>query len=203
MKRANSKSVVRRGQSLDTGWRSKADSPFVPPRVVLARGSVGRDTDDDSEDETQLPKNQPIWIEEKLDNAGRQSEEDGSDSATQLPQDQPPYDVETVDASNEDTARDFVPVSSMFLGERVSEDEDDIPFKVLLQRQKGSKTNDSQDDISEDDDNMPVATILTRENTPEGMTPTEICCSRGRCPGSAPTAKPLYIGFNVTTSCKG
>jgi hypothetical protein len=108
-----------------------------------------------------------------------------------------------VDASNEDTARDFVPISSMFLDERVSEDEDDIPFKVLLQRQKGSKTNDSQDDISEDDDNMPVATILTRENTPEGMTPTEICCSRGRCPGSAPTAKPLYIGFNVTTSCKG
>lgn len=163
MKRANSKSVVRRGQILDTGWRSKADGPFVPPRVVLARGSVGTDTDDDSEDKTQLPKNQPTWIEETLDNAGRQSEENGSDSATLLPQDQPPYDIETVDASNEDTARDFVPVSSMYLDERVSEDEDDIPFKVLLQRQKGNKTNDSQDDISEDDDNVPVATILTRD----------------------------------------
>ena len=163
MKRANSKSVVRRGQMLDTGWRSKADSPFVPPRVVIARGSVGRETDDDSEDETQLPKNQPIWIEETLGNAGRESEEDGNDSPTQLPQDQPPYVVQTVEASNEDTARDFVPVSSMLLDKRVSEDEDDIPVTVLLQRQKGTKTNDSQDNSGEDDDNVPVATKLTRE----------------------------------------
>ncbi len=51
----------------------------------------------------------------------------------------------------------------MLLDERVSEDEHDNPFKVLLQRQKGTKTHDSQDGISEDDDNVPVATILTRE----------------------------------------
>jgi hypothetical protein len=49
-----------------------------------------------------------------------------------------------VEASNEDTARDFVPVSAMLLDERVSEDEDDIPVKVLLQRQKGTKTNEAQ-----------------------------------------------------------
>ena len=130
---------------------------------MIARGSVGRETDDDSEDETQLPKNQPIWIEETLDNAGRESEEDGNDSPTQLPQDQPPYVVQTMEASNEDIARDFVPVSSMLLDERVSEDEDDIPVTVLLQRQKGTKTNDSQDNSGEDDDNVPVATKLTRE----------------------------------------
>ncbi len=89
MKGANSKSVMRRGQTLDTGWRSKADSPFVPPSALVARGSVDREADDDSEDETQLPKNQPIWLEETVDNADRHAEDD-DDSATQLTKDQPP-----------------------------------------------------------------------------------------------------------------
>ncbi len=45
---------------LDTGWRSKADRPFVPPRVIV---------EVESEDETQLPKDQPL-------REARQDEED-------------------------------------------------------------------------------------------------------------------------------
>ncbi len=45
---------------LETGWRSKADRPLVPPRVIV---------EVESEDETQLPKDQPLT-------EARQDEED-------------------------------------------------------------------------------------------------------------------------------
>ena len=49
---------------LDTGWRSKSDRPFVPLRLIV---------EVDSEDETQLPKDQPLWKDKTLD---KQDEED-------------------------------------------------------------------------------------------------------------------------------
>jgi hypothetical protein len=79
------------------------------------------------------------------------------------PKTSPPYVVETEQKSNDDTARDRVPVTTMMLDETVSEDEEGIPVEVLLQRQKVTKTNDSPDNSCEDEDNVPVATILAKE----------------------------------------
>ncbi len=49
---------------LDTGWRSQSDRPFVPLRLIV---------EVDSEDETLLPKDQPLWKDKTLD---KQDEED-------------------------------------------------------------------------------------------------------------------------------
>ena len=90
---------------LDTGWRSKADRPFVPTRVIV---------EVESEDETQLPKDQPLWKDNTMDKIDE--EDDGRDEDNKLR------------VGNE---RDFVPVSAMLLDERISEDEDEVQWKFF------------------------------------------------------------------------
>jgi hypothetical protein len=61
--------------------RQTADRLFVPPHVLAARGNVDREADDDSDDETQLPKDQPIWQEQTVDNEDRQADADDDNSS--------------------------------------------------------------------------------------------------------------------------
>jgi hypothetical protein len=96
---------------------SKSNRPFVPPRLLVIESQP---LIDDSEEETQLPKDQPPYI--------------------------PP-------------PSDFVPVEDIYLEERQSEDEDSVPFSVMLQRQK-DKGNTKTATSSDDEDNIPMSILL-------------------------------------------
>jgi hypothetical protein len=157
----NRNHAVRGGKVLS--GRRKTDSPFVPPRVVVPET---QSTQHESAEETQLPKDQPMWKDVTEGQTERPADSD-SEGETQLPKDQPPYIPEN--------GKDFVPVSSIFLEERTVEDEDDIPVAVVLERQKDklntkcAKTATSSDD----DDDTPVTMLLQRQNKMTGQTPTQ------------------------------
>jgi hypothetical protein len=109
------------GRQVLTDTRN-SDRPFVPPRLLVPESQPMQD---DSEEETQLPKDQPPYIPPK---------------------------------------RDFVPVEDILLEERISEDEDEVPFAVMLERQKDKRnTNTFKTATSSDDeDNVPVSILLDK-----------------------------------------
>ena len=134
--------------------RKKADRLFTPPRLVVPETQP---TEDATEEETQLPREQPpVWTDQTEGNTERQADSN-SEGKTQLPKDQPPFIPATSDTSNQETAKDFVPVSSIFLEERTSEDEDN------------SKTATSSDN----EDNVPVRVLIQRQKQNTGQTPTK------------------------------
>ncbi len=113
--------------------RRKTDSPFVPPRVLVPET---QSIEQDSEEETQLPKDQPIWdVQTEGGETDRPTDSD-SEGETQLPKDQPSYIPETGETSTDLIEKDFVPVESIYLEERLSQDDEDIPVAVILEREK-------------------------------------------------------------------
>jgi len=114
-----------KGRQVLTKTRN-SDKPFVPPRLIVPESQT---REDDSEEETQLPKDQPPYIIPPTIDRLTNSDSEGE---TQLPKDQPPsYIPETGETSKQNNGKDYVPVSSIFLDERTSEDEDDIPVAVV------------------------------------------------------------------------
>jgi hypothetical protein len=131
----NNRNHEVRGVKVLSG-RRKTDSPFVLPRVLVPET---QSIQQDSEEESQLPKDQPAWKVQTEGGLTDRPADTDSEGETQLPKDQPPRIPETGETSNDLNGKDFVPVESIFLEERLSQDDEDIPVAVILEREKKEK----------------------------------------------------------------
>ena len=158
----NNRNHEVRGVKVLSG-RRKTDSPFVLPRVLVPET---QSIEQESEEETQLPKDQPIWnVQTEGGQTDRPTDSD-SEGETQLPKDQPPYIPETGETSTDLIEKDIVPVESIFLEERLSQDDEDIPLAIILEREREKlKTKIAKATTSSDDeDDVPVKMLLQRKH---------------------------------------
>jgi hypothetical protein len=93
MEKNNRNHAVSGGKVLS--GRRRIDSPCVPPRVVIPETQP---IQHDSDEETQLPKDQPVLTDQTKGQTDRPAGSD-SEGETQLPKDQPPYIPETGETS--------------------------------------------------------------------------------------------------------